>query len=179
MTESITVDTVLEEPIVDNAEMVKLQAELDRIKKANDALSKENADHKRMDRERMTEEQVKEADALRKDEEFKQIRLELAKTKVETAFAKKGIEEAEYRPLADLVIELGGNASHDTLTNLANGIADLVSVREAKVAELTKTALLKDSIVHPKGDDNNLEVSDYKKFVDAQIKIPKEVKFND
>ena len=153
-----------------------LQAELDKIKKANDALAKENAEHKRKERERMNEEERIKAEEEEKNQRYLELNKELAKTKVETVFAKNGLEETEYKSVMEGLIALGENASHDTLTKIADSVVKLVVSREKKATELTKTSMLKDSVVNPEGDDNSSQTSLFKEYMKSEIELPSVVK---
>lgn len=65
----------------------QLQSEFTRIKSANDKLSSENADYKRSERERMTEEQKRNADIAEKEKHYAEIERENAMYKYKASLS--------------------------------------------------------------------------------------------
>lgn len=65
----------------------QLQSELTRIKSANDKLSSENADYKRSERERMTDEQKRNAEIAEKEKHYAEIERENAMYKYKASLS--------------------------------------------------------------------------------------------
>ena len=86
----------------------QLQSEFTRIKSANDKLSSENADYKRSERERMTEEQKRNADIAEKEKSVSENdEKSLIKTALNVVFLfslRSGVGCVKALTLCDAVI---------------------------------------------------------------------------
>ena len=92
------------------AQIAQLTADRDKYKSANDKLSKENAEAKRKERDRMTEEE-KQAEAQRiRDEEFESTKAELNRMKAIGAY--KSIPNEK---VVENLIDAVSNADHKTI----------------------------------------------------------------
>lgn len=170
MTQPITTEPVSEpanEPANEAVDVKKIQHELElalaekkKLKESFDKTASEIAEYKRKEKERMTEEELKasEIEALKND--YKAVTLDLNKTKAEGVFAKKGWEESEYKGVIEA---LASNVPPEKMSDLATEITRLVEKREAKTAELTKTALTKDTDTKIK-QGTKPEVSEFKAY---------------
>ena len=74
-------------------EMDKIIADLEKIKKANDNLSKENADYKRKTKEKMSEEEKKAKEQEEKDKLLADAQKELLSIKISKEFMVAGFDE--------------------------------------------------------------------------------------
>ena len=92
------------------AQIAQLTADRDKYKSANDKLSKENAEAKRKERDRMTEEE-KQAEAQRiRDEEFESTKAELNRMKAIGAY--KSIPNEK---VVENLIDAVSNADHNAI----------------------------------------------------------------
>ena len=92
------------------AQIAQLTADRDKYKSANDKLSKENAEAKRKERDRMTEEEkLAEAQRIR-DEEFEATKAELNKMKALGAYKSISSEK-----VVESLIEAVSNADHSAV----------------------------------------------------------------
>lgn len=92
------------------AQIAQLTADRDKYKSANDKLSKENAEAKRKERDRMTEEE-KQAEAQRiRDEEFESTKAELNRMKAIGAY--KSIPNEK---VVENLIDAVSNADHKAI----------------------------------------------------------------
>ena len=92
------------------AQIAQLTADRDKYKSANDKLSKENAEAKRKERDRMTEEEkLAEAQRIR-DEEFEATKAELNKMKAVGAYKSISSEK-----VVESLIEAVSNADHSAV----------------------------------------------------------------
>lgn len=113
--ETTTNETVVEEnntPSTDElmAQIAQLTADRDKYKTANDKLSKENAEAKRKERDRMTEEE-KQAEAQKaRDEEFEATKAELNRIKAVSAYKSISSEK-----VVENLIEAVSNADHNAI----------------------------------------------------------------
>ena len=159
------------QPITEHADngldATKLQAELEALKEEKEKLkktlndaSKEAAELKRKEKERMSDEEKKAAEIEALQNDYKNMKIDLNKSKAEGVFAKKGWEETEYKPVIEA---LAANVPPENMSSVADEIAKLVGLREAKTAELTKTALTKDTDTKIK-QGTKPEVSEFKAY---------------
>lgn len=92
------------------AQIAQLTADRDKYKSANDKLSKENAEAKRKERDRMTEEEkLAEAQRIR-DEEFEATKAELNRMKAVGAYKSISSEK-----VVENLIEAVSNADHSAI----------------------------------------------------------------
>lgn len=70
--------TTTVETTTEPTELSDLRAELERIKRSNDDLSKENASYKRRERERMTEEEKKQEELAERERRYAEMEKRLA-----------------------------------------------------------------------------------------------------
>ena len=92
------------------AQIAQLTADRDKYKSANDKLSKENAEAKRKERDRMTEEE-KQAEAQRlRDEELEATKAELNRMKAIGAYKSISSEK-----VVENLIEAVSNADHNAI----------------------------------------------------------------
>ena len=95
------------------AQIAQLTADRDKYKSANDKLSKENAEAKRKERDRMTEEE-KQAEAQRlRDEELEATKAELNRMKAIGAYKSISSEK-----VVENLIEAVSNADHNTIAKI-------------------------------------------------------------
>ena len=95
------------------AQIAQLTADRDKYKSANDKLSKENAEAKRKERDRMTEEE-KTAEAQRiRDEEFEATKAELNRMKAIGAYKSISSEK-----VVENLIEAVSNADHNAIAKI-------------------------------------------------------------
>ena len=95
------------------AQIAQLTADRDKYKSANDKLSKENAEAKRKERDRMTEEEKKsEAQRLR-DEELEATKAELNRMKAIGAYKSISSEK-----VVENLIEAVSNADHNAIAKI-------------------------------------------------------------
>lgn len=95
------------------AQIAQLTADRDKYKSANDKLSKENAEAKRKERDRMTEEE-KQAEAQRiRDEEFEATKAELNRMKAIGAYKSISSEK-----VVENLIEAVSNADHNAIAKI-------------------------------------------------------------
>jgi hypothetical protein len=95
------------------AQITQLTADRDKYKSANDKLSKENAEAKRKERDRMTEEEkLAEAQRIR-DEEFEAIKAENNRMKAIGAYKSMSSEK-----VVENLIEAVSNADHNAIAKI-------------------------------------------------------------
>lgn len=95
------------------AQIAQLTADRDKYKSANDKLSKENAEAKRKERDRMTEEEkLAEAQRIR-DEEFEAIKAENNRMKAIGAYKSMSSEK-----VVENLIEAVSNADHNAIAKI-------------------------------------------------------------
>lgn len=95
------------------AQIAQLTADRDKYKSANDKLSKENAEAKRKERDRMTEEE-KQAEARRlRDEELEATKAELNRMKAIGAYKSISSEK-----VVENLIEAVSNADHNAIAKI-------------------------------------------------------------
>ena len=95
------------------AQIAQLTADRDKYKSANDKLSKENAEAKRKERDRMTEEE-KQAEAQRlRDEELEATKAELNRMKAIGAYKSISSEK-----VVENLIEAVSNADHNAIAKI-------------------------------------------------------------
>ena len=95
------------------AQIAQLTADRDKYKSANDKLSKENAEAKRKERDRMTEEE-KQSEAQRlRDEELEATKAELNRMKAIGAYKSISSEK-----VVENLIEAVSNADHNAIAKI-------------------------------------------------------------
>lgn len=158
------------------AELETEKAEKAKLKIASDNASKEAAEYKRKEKERMTAEEQEKAKIEEQNNHYKQIVLELSKTKAESVFAKKGWEEKEY---TSVIETLAANVAPEKMAEVANAITELVGSRETKIAALTRADMVKNTDNKVKSAEKT-GASDYKAYQEEkkQSTANRELKFD-
>ena len=114
------------------AQIAQLTADRDKYKSANDKLSKENAEAKRKERDRMTEEE-KQAEAQRlRDEELEATKAELNRMKAIGAYKSISSEK-----VVENLIEAVSNADHNAIAKIFD--AEIEARVKAEKAEWLKS----------------------------------------
>lgn len=183
MEEQKQATTQTESPKVDyESEAKRLQAELEnekaeknKLKIASDNASREAAEYKRKEKERMTVEEQAKATHEEQEKAYKAVIVELNKTKAESVFAKKGWDEKEY---SAVITTLADNVPPDKMVSVANEIANLVKSREDKIAELTKTALVKETKADVRGGTDSKGSDEIDQYFAKKKKPDNTLKFD-
>lgn len=104
------------ETTTESAELAELREELARIKRSNDDLSKENANYKRQERARMSEDEQKQVEAQERDRKYAELEKKLA-----------------MRDFADELSGIGDKKSIDKIVGLLADGETLSALKELKV----------------------------------------------
>ena len=111
-------------------EVDRLNAEIEKIKKANDNLSKENAEHKRKAKEKLSEEE-KIAQAQReKEEALAAAQTELLQIKLSKEFLVAGFDEETVNTLVKSFTQEDGVQFAKTITNCIKKLVENVRKEE-------------------------------------------------
>lgn len=126
-------------------EVDKINAELDKIKKANDNLSKENAEHKRKAKEKLSEEEKIAQSQKEKDEALVAAQKELLQIKLSKEFLVAGFDEETVNTLVKSFTEEDGVQFAKTITNCIKKLVENVRKEE-------QTKFQQSSTVPPTGN---------------------------
>ena len=125
------------------------RAEKAKYKTALDKSNSENAEYKRKERDRMTQEEQAQADARARDEELAQLRQEITENKVEKLYLGKGIDEKTYKELMPLYIPY---LSREQSVALTEKIVAVLVKQQAVVQEQSNNKSIVAGVVHPGSD---------------------------
>ncbi len=134
------------------------KAERAKIKNALDKSNSENAEYKRKERDRMTQEEQAAADAKARDEELAQLRQEITESKVEKVFVGKGLDEKTQKELTSLYVPY---LSREQSIALSEKIVAILSKQQAVAQEQSNNRTIVQGVVHP-GSEGTADTSDAK-----------------
>ena len=120
----VTIDTTVDRP-TENTELAELRAELERIKRSNDDLSKENANYKRQERARMSEEEKKQEELAERDRRYAELERKLALRDYADELSDIGDKKAVQK-----IVELLADG------NIRDALKELKVVREKSAIEI-------------------------------------------
>lgn len=125
----------------------KINAELEKFKKANDNLSKENADYKRKAKDKLSEEEKKLQEQKEKDKQLADAQKELLSIKMSKEFMVAGFDE---KTTNEIIESFNKGDSVEFSKTLANCIKNLVD----NVRKEEKENFQKGAKVPPSGSGN-------------------------
>lgn len=136
-------------------EMDKIISERDKYKKANDDLSKENADYKRKQKEKMTqEEQELEAQKIR-DKEYEDMKRELNSSKMSKELSNCGLEEKDIEKIVN-------SLNDNDLIESCKLISSVINAQIEKIKKQNELDNQRKSIYPPQSSkDNNKQLSSF------------------
>lgn len=126
-------------------EFDKLVAERDKYKKANDNLSKENADYKRKAKDKLTEDERIAEEQKAKEEELANTRKELLTIKMSKELMSSGFDE---KAINEILEKFNGEDSVEFARTLSKHINNLVE----NVRKEEKTKFQQSSTTPPTGN---------------------------
>ena len=142
------------------------RAEKAKYKTALDKSNSENAEYKRKERERMTQEEQAQADAKARDEELAQLRQEITENKVEKLYLGKGIDEKTYKELTPLYIPY---LSREQAVALTEKIVAVLAKQQAVAQEQSNNKSIVDGVVHPGSEGKADGSANAKEFVKKML----------
>lgn len=111
-------------------DMDKIIAERDKLKQANDNLSKENADHKRKAKEKLSEEEKKAQAQQEKDKQLEEAQKELLSIKMSKELVLAGFDDKTTNDIIES-FNAGDNVEFaKTLAKCINSLVDKVRKEE-------------------------------------------------
>ena len=119
-------------------EMDKIIADLEKIKKANDNLSKENADYKRKTKEKMSEEEKKAKEQEEKDKLLADAQKELLSIKISKEFMIAGFDEKSTAEIVETFSTGDSIAFAKALSTHIQKLVENVSDLEEAIADYNK-----------------------------------------
>lgn len=121
----------------------KLNAELEKFKKANDNLSKENADYKRKAKDKLSEEEKKVQEQKEKDKQLADAQRELLSIKMSKEFMVAGFDE---KTTNEILESFNKGDSVEFSRTLSNCIKNLVeNVRKEEKENFQRSAKIPQS----------------------------------
>ena len=111
-------------------EVDKINAELEKIRKANNDLSKENAEHKRKAKEKLSEEEKIAQAQKEKDEALATAQKELLQIKLSKEYLVAGFDEETVNQLVKSFTEEDGVQFAKTITNCIKKLVENVRKEE-------------------------------------------------
>lgn len=125
----------------------KINAELEKFKKANDNLSKENADYKRKAKDKLSEEEKKVQEQKEKDKQLAEAQRELLSIKMSKEFMIAGFDEKTTNEIIESFNKGDSVEFSKTLSNCIKTLVDNVRKEE-------KENFQKGAKVPPSGSGN-------------------------
>ena len=135
------------------------KAERAKIKNALDKSNSENAEYKRKERDRMTQEEQAAADAKARDEELAQLRQEITESKVEKIFASKGVDETAYKDLMSAYVPF---LTREQSISLSEKVVALLTKAQAVAQEQKNNQSIVKGVVYPGSETSKENASDAK-----------------
>lgn len=128
------------------AELEKLTAEFQKTKSALEKTNSENADYKRKERERLSDEEKREAELKEREEKYATLERLNHKYELEKTLLGKGFSEEETATLVE--------KSNDP-KEMASAMADILKIRLDSNAKQVKAQTLKTNMTLPDGSTNS------------------------
>lgn len=124
-------------------EFDNLKSEMEKIKRANDKLSSENADYKRKAKEKLSEDEKKLQEQKEKDEELENTKKELLAIKLSKEFMVAGFDEEQTN---ELIESFNGDNPVEFAKTLSKKIKELVdNVKKSMQEEFNKSSKIPDT----------------------------------
>lgn len=124
-------------------EFDNLKSEMEKIKRANDKLSSENADYKRKAKEKLSEDEKKLQEQKEKDEELENTKKELLSIKLSKEFMVAGFDEEQTN---ELIESFNDNNPVEFAKTLSKKIKELVeNVKKSMQEEFNKSSKIPDT----------------------------------
>ena len=124
-------------------EFDNLKSEMEKIKRANDKLSSENADYKRKAKEKLSEDEKKLQEQKEKDEELENTKKELLSIKLSKEFMVAGFSEEQTN---ELIESFNDNNPVEFAKTLSKKIKELVeNVKKSMQEEFNKSSKIPDT----------------------------------
>ena len=124
-------------------EFDNLKNEMEKMKRANDKLSSENADYKRKAKEKLSEDEKKLQEQKEKDEELENTKKELLSIKLSKEFMVAGFDEEQTN---ELIESFNDNNPVEFAKTLSKKIKELVeNVKKSMQEEFNKSSKIPDT----------------------------------
>ena len=124
-------------------EFDNLKNEMEKMKRANDKLSSENADYKRKAKEKLSEDEKKLQEQKEKDEELENTKKELLAIKLSKEFMVSGFSEEQTN---ELIESFNDNNPVEFAKTLSKKIKELVeNVKKSMQEEFNKSSKIPDT----------------------------------
>lgn len=141
------------EPQVDYKALFEAEsAKNKKLKGQVDDYSSQIAEHKRKDKEKLSEEERKQQEQEERDKKFADMQKELIGMKARNAFADKGFKSDEYEPILEALVD-NNLISSENCQVLPEKIAELVNNRVELAKELVKNDMTANNTQHPQSTE--------------------------
>ena len=149
------------------AQIATMTAEMDKLKRANDSLSAENAQRKRDLEARMTEDEKRKAREQEREAYTKTLEAENEQLKRRDTLKKTWGKSISDNSVVEKIVELALNKDDD---GMSNAIAEYYKAREEAIkAEKAKDDMSKDSNPPP-ASDNGQKAKTFMDYVNGGVK---------
>ncbi len=118
-----------------------------KLKASFDKASSDIAGYKKAEKERMTDEEKKAAEAAEREARFAEMQSELSAIKTQNVFARAGYGEDDYKAVTEALVKAAGQGASE----LAEAIVKFTDGAKERAVKAAQASTLKEGTVTPDG----------------------------